>query len=304
MTPLAVHISDGVLLPTWQFGGFALAALLVARGLWRLSDQEVPRLALLTAAFFVASLIHVRVGPTSVHLLLNGLVGIVLGWRSGLAIAVGLFLQAVLIGHGGFFALGVNTCIMTLPALAAAALFAGLRRMPALRRPLGRGLLVVAVVTLWALSLLAGIEMALADRRGEFPGWFAVAGGRWPQPATLAAIVCLGVVAAGLERRLENTPEFPLGMLVGEVAVLLSVVLNALVLGLGVPGGAGTVAAVVFVAHLPLAALEGVICGFVVSFLLRAAPHFLAGSPASPAVEREDLVERHLPLPQADADHG
>jgi hypothetical protein len=80
--------------------------------------------------------------------------------------------------------------------------------------------------------------------------------------------------------------------------------LNALVLGLALPGGAGTVAAVVFVAHLPLAALEGVICGFVLSFLLRVAPQFLTGSPASPPVEREQLVERHLPLPQADADHG
>src|SRR5205085_667356 len=108
---------------------------------------------------------------------------------------------------------------------------------------------------------------------------------------------------------LENAPDFPLGLLVGEVAVLLSVALNALVLGLALPEGAGTVAAVVFVAHLPLAALEGVVCGFAVSFLLRVAPHFLAGRPASGypaaslAVEREQLVDRHLPLPQPNADH-
>src|SRR5437868_12150512 len=117
MFPLAVHISDGVLPLGWQVGGFAVAALLVAVGLWRLAETEIPRLALFTAAFFVASLIHLRVGPTSVHLLLNGLVGVVLGWRSGLAVAVGLLLQATLIGHGGFTALGVNTCVMTLPAL-------------------------------------------------------------------------------------------------------------------------------------------------------------------------------------------
>ena len=73
------------------------------------------------AAFFVASLVHIRIGPTSVHLLLNGLAGVLLGLRAGPSIAVGLTLQAVLIGHGGFSALGVNICVMTIPAL-----FAGL----------------------------------------------------------------------------------------------------------------------------------------------------------------------------------
>ena len=47
----------------------------------------------------------------------------VLGWRAGLAIPVGLFLQAVLLGHGGISTLGVNACVMTLPALAAGGLF-------------------------------------------------------------------------------------------------------------------------------------------------------------------------------------
>ena len=73
----------------------------------------------MAAAFFVATLIHVKVGPTSVHLLLNGLVGVILGRRAPLAIAVGLFLQAALLGHGGFLPLGVNTCVMSLPALLA-----------------------------------------------------------------------------------------------------------------------------------------------------------------------------------------
>ena len=49
--------------------------LLALFAAWRIREDEIPRVALVTAAFFVASLIHVRVGPTSVHLLLNGLVG-------------------------------------------------------------------------------------------------------------------------------------------------------------------------------------------------------------------------------------
>src|SRR5262245_57930654 len=129
MIPLAVHISDGILPPSWLAVGFALAAVLVVAGAWRLADAGGPRRALSTAASFAASLIPLPLGPlapTSVHLLLNGLVGIILGWRAGLAIAVALFLQAALIGHGAYSTLGVNTCVMALPALAAAGLFAGL----------------------------------------------------------------------------------------------------------------------------------------------------------------------------------
>ena len=39
-------------------------------------------------------------------------------------------------------------------------------------------------------------------------------------PLTLAGALLLAVLAAWAERRLENAPEFPLGLLVGEVAVL------------------------------------------------------------------------------------
>src|SRR5207302_8986738 len=118
MPPMfAVHISDGVLQPTWEWAGFAVAGLLALLGAWKIRDEEIPRVALLTAAFFVASQIHVRVGPTSVHLILNGLVGVVLGWRSALAIPVGLLLQATLLGHGGGATLGVNCCARLVPAL-------------------------------------------------------------------------------------------------------------------------------------------------------------------------------------------
>lgn len=79
---LAVHISDGVVTWPWLAGGFALAALLTAAAMFKVRDEEIPRIALMTAAFFVASLIHVPIGPTSVHLLLNGLLGVVVGRRT------------------------------------------------------------------------------------------------------------------------------------------------------------------------------------------------------------------------------
>jgi len=72
----------------------------------------------LSAAFFVASLIHIPIGPSSVHLILNGLVGLMLGWAAVPAIFVALALQAVFFQFGGLTTLGVNTTIMALPAVA------------------------------------------------------------------------------------------------------------------------------------------------------------------------------------------
>src|SRR5437588_7923516 len=107
MAPLAVHIADGVLGGPWVVGGFAGAAVLAAPGLVRVREEEIPRLALMTAAFFVASSIHVPLPPTSVHLLLNGLVGLVLGPRAGLAVFVGLLFQWAFLGHGGLSTVGI-----------------------------------------------------------------------------------------------------------------------------------------------------------------------------------------------------
>jgi len=54
----------------------------------------------------------VPLGPSSVHLILNGLVGIVLGIRAFPAIMLGIILQALLFGHGGVSVIGVNSVMM------------------------------------------------------------------------------------------------------------------------------------------------------------------------------------------------
>lgn len=167
MSVLAVHIADGVL-PAWLWLAGDLAALvLVALSLYRLSPDEVPRVAFAAAAFFVSSLIHVRVGPTSVHLLLNGLVGVACGPRAGLAIAVGLLFQALLIGHGGVTSYGVNVCVMTLPALMAWLVWSTVRtwsrgpRLFALGYALGV-LTVVVTVALNAVVLSVAVDEKVA----------------------------------------------------------------------------------------------------------------------------------------------
>jgi cobalt/nickel transport system permease protein len=269
----AVHISDGILTWPWLTGGFAAAAALAWLGAWRIRDDEIAQVALLTAAFFVASLIHVPVPPTSVHLLLNGLVGVVLGRRAALAIPVGLFLQAVLIGHGGFTTLGVNSCVMVLPALLACQAFAFLQRVPWLRRPWFRAGLVAVSTLAWTLSLVYSVVLLLAGRSGE-------AATEWANfltlhPAVLTAAAALAVLAAWGERRLENAPEFPLGLLVGELTVLATTFLNCLVLTWGGQEDWRSLALLLFVAHLPVAVVEGVVLGFTVGFLVRVKPELL-----------------------------
>jgi cobalt/nickel transport system permease protein len=127
---LAVHLSDGALATEWWASGFAVLAVMLVAAAWRVREDEIPRIGVLTAAFFVASSIHLPLAilPTSVHLILNGLVGVVLGRRAPLAIVIGLTLQYLLLSHGGLTTIGINSCIVGLPALAAGALYPVLRR--------------------------------------------------------------------------------------------------------------------------------------------------------------------------------
>ncbi len=112
-----MHISEGVLSGPTLLGGWVLAAVGVAVGLKRIDYDRVMTVAMLAAAFFVASLVHVPVGPASVHLILNGLLGIILGWAAFPAILAGLALQALFFQFGGLAVLGVNTVTMAGPAV-------------------------------------------------------------------------------------------------------------------------------------------------------------------------------------------
>lgn len=119
-----MHISEGVL--SWPIlaSGAALAAAGTAVGLKKLDYDRIAQAGILSASFFVASLIHVPIGPSSVHLILNGVVGLLLGWGAVPAIVVALFLQAVLFQYGGITTLGVNTVIMAGPAVICYLVFA------------------------------------------------------------------------------------------------------------------------------------------------------------------------------------
>jgi len=118
-----MHIVDGALSNPVLIGGAVLAVGGIAMGLKKLPLERIPAAGVLSASFFVASLIHVPIGPSSVHLILNGLAGLVLGWAAFPALFVGLLLQAVFFGFGGLTVLGVNAINIAGPAVLAGLIF-------------------------------------------------------------------------------------------------------------------------------------------------------------------------------------
>ena len=81
-----MHIPDGILPAAVCGAGYAAAAPVTWYSLRKINAREsprenIPKAAVLTAAFFVASLVHVPAGSASVHLVLNGLLGLILGCK-------------------------------------------------------------------------------------------------------------------------------------------------------------------------------------------------------------------------------
>lgn len=196
-----MHISEGVLSLPVLAGGAGLALAGLGYSLRKLPWKHIMSVGILSAAFFVASLVHVPLGPGSVHLIMNGLLGAILGWAALPAITVALFLQALLFQFGGLTALGVNVCLMAYPAV------------------------------------LCGLLFRRFFRAGGL-------GGR------AAAFAC------------------------GALAVLGSALLCALALALS--GEAFlTTAWAVFLAHLPIMAIEGLLTCVIVAYLMKVLPELL-----------------------------
>ena len=196
-----MHISEGILPLPVLAAGAGLAAAGTFIGLRKLDYEHVPRVGLMAAAFFVVSLIHVPLPGTSVHLIGNGLAGLILGWQAFPAILVGLSLQALLFQFGGVTSLGVNT-----------------------------------------------VDMAL--------------------PAVLVGVACRPLVMRS------DALMYAGGFMAGVMAVFVAGVMTASALALSgeefsVPAKA------IFVAHIPIMVVEGIICAFCVGFIKRVRPEML-----------------------------
>lgn len=124
-----MHIAEGVLSPAVLGAGALLGAAGVAWGLRHTDGERIMEVGILSAAFFVGSLIHVPIGVASAHLLLTGLLGVLLGWAAVPAILAALLLQALLFQYGGLTTLGVNTFTMGSSAVLAWYAWRGIRRV-------------------------------------------------------------------------------------------------------------------------------------------------------------------------------
>lgn len=139
--------------------GLALAGTAV--GLKQMDYDRVAHVGVLSAAFFVTSLIHFNIGPASTHLILNGLLGLVLGWTAFPAILVALLLQAVFFQFGGPTTLGVNTIIMALPAVVCYHVFG-----PVLQKSDAKMMLAAfgcGSISVLGSTLLLGASLVLAE---------------------------------------------------------------------------------------------------------------------------------------------
>jgi len=161
-----MHISDGVLPTAVALGCYAASAVICTWSVKRTRSEDLPKVAVLTAAFFIASLVHLPFGPTSVHLLIPGLVGALLGPSAFLAIALGLVLQCLLFQFGGLTALGANLLMMGLPALLAGLVFYYFKGQTRTRR-IWVGALCGGGATIFSATLLA---LLLATGGEDFYG--------------------------------------------------------------------------------------------------------------------------------------
>jgi len=118
-----MHISEGVLSAGVIATSSIVLAPLIINSIRKLHSDDVSKVALLSALFFVISTIHLPIGVTSVHFMMLGVIGIMLGWHSFTALLIALLLQAMLIGFGGISSLSANTLNTGIGALTGFYLF-------------------------------------------------------------------------------------------------------------------------------------------------------------------------------------
>ena len=106
-----MHIADGIVSGPVIAMGFGVTALMAAATMRNVDLEEIPKISVVTAVFFVANFIHIPLVVASIHLILNGLAGVILGKRAFMAIMLGVVLQAFF-GFGGVSVIGVNSVML------------------------------------------------------------------------------------------------------------------------------------------------------------------------------------------------
>ncbi|EIJ41999.1 ABC-type Co2+ transport system, permease component [Beggiatoa alba B18LD] len=201
-----MHIAEGVLSLPVLISSNLLAVGGLAIGLRHLDYARIPLTAVLSGVFFIASLIHLPIGVTSVHLLMIGLCGLLLGWAAFPAIFIALLLQAIFFGFGGITTLGVNTLIMAVPAVSVYYLFGRQLQQASAKSVLWRGSLgAVVAVMLGILIMSSALYLSDAQTYQYLIFWVIVS----HLPVMLVEGVVTGVTVGFLYRVQPDLLEMP-----------------------------------------------------------------------------------------------
>lgn len=244
----------------WLLGGWIGSAALIALTCRRAADEAIPKLGVMTAAFFAGSQLHVKLaGLTTVHLLMNGPAGVRLGRLAVPAIAVGLAFQLLFFAHGGWTTLGLNIVVYSLPALVAGSVAERLRqrdfRIPRLVRSTCAfaGILATFAAAAW------GIERTWT--------W------QWPIEAWAAIAIAAAVVGTIVEARCLREPVFACGFWIGGTTATVTVALNVLVIAFGAGEATANLAGLIFAAHVPVVVVEALLTGTMLAYTTRVESH-------------------------------
>ena len=150
-----MHISEGILSGGMLAVGWAGTVAGVSFGLKRTNPDKIIQTALISSAFFLASLVNVRIGPSSTHLTLLAPMGIILGHAVFPAVFTALLLQALLFGFGGILVLGVNTFVMGTASLTVYLIFGR-----AIRESTGHFRIIALSFMAGAFAVIIGACMA------------------------------------------------------------------------------------------------------------------------------------------------
>ena len=162
-----VHISDAVLAPWLWVGGWLVTIPILVYALYKMKIEDVPKLSIITAAVFVASLIRFPAVITSVHFVMNGFAGVTLGLLAYPCIVVALTMQALLFQHGGVTTIGINAVNMGVPALISYLVFRSGMNLKVKRKEMLFGAIAGGIAVMLAVLFLAVELLATGDEFSE-----------------------------------------------------------------------------------------------------------------------------------------
>ncbi|MBQ9594355.1 MAG: cobalt transporter CbiM [Synergistaceae bacterium] len=158
-----MHISEGVLSGSILITGWAGTCAGLAVGLKKTDMNKITRTALLSSGFFLASLVNIKVGPSSTHLSFLAPMGLILGWGVFPAMFVALLLQALLFHFGGLLVLGANNFIMGVSSLSVYLLFGKLIRNSDSKILVMALAFISGALSIILAAFLAGVFLTLSD---------------------------------------------------------------------------------------------------------------------------------------------